>query len=88
MVINPDKERAKAYLRTDIKSALSNIIYESNETQQLISVLMNYTAGSVTGADQRLIAQCQNALPSYSSVISLLNQASALVEQLITEESE
>ena len=83
---NPEKERAQAYLRTDIRSGITNIVYESNQTQQLVSVLLNLTAGSVIGVDQRLTSQCQNVLLACSSAISLLNQASALVEQLSTED--
>ena len=74
------------YLRTDTQSAITNIAYESNETQQLVAVLMDLTGGSSVGVDQRLFAQCQNALSGYSSAISLLNQVCALVEQLDTED--
>lgn len=86
MARNPDKERAKAYLRADIQNSQTGIIYESNVTQQLIAVLTNLTAGSAIGADQRLTSHCQNALLAYSNAIALLNQAIALVEQLQTED--
>lgn len=86
MARNPDKERAKAYLRADIQNAQTGIIYESNATQQLIAVLTNLTAGSAIGTDQRLISHCQNALLAYSNAIALLNRGIALVEQLQTED--
>ena len=74
MHVNPEKERAKAYLRTDVVSCQSTLLYESNETHQLISVLANMTAGSVVGADQRIIAHCQDALQCYSRALSFLNE--------------
>lgn len=82
--VNPQRERAKAYLRTDIQSCITNTVYESNQTQQLISVIMNLTAGSAIGADQRLTSHCQNALLRYTQALALLNQASSLVEELST----
>ena len=82
--VNPEKERAKAYLRTDIQSCITNTAHESNQTQQLVSVLTNLTAGSAVGADQRLVSHCQNALQGYSRAMSLLYQASSLVEELST----
>ena len=82
--VNPQRERAKAYLRTDIQSCITNTVYESNQTQQLISVIMNLTAGSAIGADQRLTSLCQNALLRYTQALALLNQASSLVEELST----
>jgi len=82
--VNPQKERAKAYLRTDTQSCITNTAYESNQTQQLISVLTNLTAGSAIGADQRLTSHCQNALLRYSQTLALLNQVTGLIEELST----
>ena len=86
MARNPAKEQAKNNLRADIQSSVTNVVYESNEIHQLISVLTNLSAGSVIGADQRLISHCQNVLICYSNAISLLNEASRLVEHLSTED--
>ncbi len=86
-VINNEKARSKTYLQNDIGSSITNILYQSNQLQEIISQLSQTLRGSASGVDQNLIASATQALQQFSQTSQYLHQAQSMAAQIdVTEE--
>ena len=85
-VVNNDKDRIKAYLRSDIESNITNLTHESNEIHTTISALDRTLRGAPSGRDMKLIDNCQRALQELSTSLQRLNTCLEYVGQLNTKE--
>ncbi len=86
-VVNNEKARAKTYIQNDMRSAITNILNESNEIKGLISQLSHTISGATSGVGNELIGVAQRSLSSLSQSIQYLQQAQQTAAGLdVTEE--
>ena len=85
-VVNNNKARAKSYLRCDIESSITNLCDISNHIHDAISAINSIAAGSMSGADQQMIDECQKAISELSKGMQNLSACRNYVDQMETRD--
>lgn len=85
-VVNNNKERVKAYIKSDIESNITNATDASNRIQDILAAISRATAGAATGVDQQMIGNCQRALQEISTALQNYNICRGYANQLETKE--
>lgn len=85
-VVNNTKERVRIYLRSDIKSSITNLTDADNKVHNAIAAINRATAGTASGVDRQMIDDCRKAMQQLSEARQNLYVCLNYVEQLETRE--
>ena len=83
---NNDKERIKSYIKSDIESNITNLMDSSNKIRELMSEILYAVGSSASGADQKLLDDCQRALQVIETALCMLYDSKSIADQLDTKE--
>lgn len=87
-VVNPMKEHTKVCLRNDIESSIANLTDVSSHIHETISAINRTVQGSTTGADQRMVDDCQKVLQDLTKALQNLYMCRSYISALDTSERE
>lgn len=83
--IDGERERARAWLCSDIKSSITNIVYEEEELRDTAAAISQAAGGAPSAMDARMNGHCQSALQELREARSLLERCLDDAERLETE---